>query len=76
MKQITMHEIDLMELEGKGDFLCPCCGTKISPDDDTEEAYSILEPKVKNNALEDLLIRCNSCLNKLLLTGFSVLETV
>jgi hypothetical protein len=71
-----MHKIDLIELEGKGDFCCPCCGAKISPDDETEEVYSILEPKVRNNILESLLIRCNNCSNKLSLTGFSVIETV
>ncbi len=75
MKQISMHKIDLIELEGKGDFLCPCCGTKISPDDETEEVYSILEPRVRNNILVDILIQCNHCSNKILLTGFSVLTT-
>jgi len=43
-----------LELEGKGDFLCPRCGTKISPDDETEKVYSILEPKVRKNTLEGL----------------------
>ena len=76
MKQIAMHKIDLIELEGRGDFLCPCCGAKISPDDETEDAYSILEAKVSNNALECLLIKCNKCSNKILLNGFSFLETI
>ena len=75
MKQVLVHTINLMDLEGKGDFLCPCCGAKISPNDETEEVYSILEPKVRNNTLESLLIRCNICSNKILLTGFSALET-
>ena len=74
MKQFLVHKINLIELEGKGDFLCPCCGTQISPNDETEEIYSILEPKVRNNTLESLLIRCNNCSNEVLLTGFSVLE--
>jgi len=76
VKQVLAHKINLIELEGKGDFLCPCCGTKISPNDETEEVYSILEPKVRNNTLESLLIRCNNCSNKILLNGFSVLETI
>ena len=76
VKQYLVHEIDLTKLDGEGDLLCPCCGTKISPDDETEEVYSILEPKVRNNTLEGLLIRCNTCSNKILLTGFSVLETI
>ena len=76
LKQILVHRIDLMAIEGKGDFLCPHCGTKISPNDETEEVYSILEPKVRNNILESLLIRCNTCSNKLLLIGFAALETM
>ncbi|MGD9130705.1 MAG: hypothetical protein PVH73_03930 [Candidatus Bathyarchaeota archaeon] len=75
MKQVLVHTLNLIEQEGKGDFLCPCCGTKISPNDETEEIYSILEPKVRNNTLESLLIRCNKCSNKIRLTGFSALET-
>jgi hypothetical protein len=75
VKQVLAHKISLIDLEGKGDFLCPCCGAKISPNDETEEVYSILEPKVRNNTLESLLIRCNICSNKILLTGFSALET-
>jgi DNA-directed RNA polymerase subunit RPC12/RpoP len=74
MKQILVHQIDLIELNGKGDFSCPCCGTNISPNDETEDVYSLLEPKVRNNTLESLLIRCNRCSNKILLTGFSALE--
>jgi len=76
VKQVLVHKINLIEIEGKGDFLCPCCGAKISPNDETEEVYSILEPKVRNNTLESLLIRCNKCSNKILLTGFSALETI
>jgi hypothetical protein len=75
MRQLAVNEINLIELDGKGEFLCPCCGTNISPNDETEEAYSLLEPKVRNNTLESLLIRCNKCSNKILLTGFAALET-
>ena len=76
VKQVLVHDIDLLELDGQGDFLCPFCGTKISPDDETEDVYSVLEAKVRNNTLAGLLIRCNNCSNKILLTGFSVLETI
>ena len=74
--QFLVHKINLIKIEGKGDFLCPICKTKISPDDENEEGYSILEPKVKNNKLEALLILCNNCSNKILLTGFSDLKTI
>lgn len=71
-KSLLIHKIDLTKLAGKGDFLCPICQTKITPDDETEEVYTILEPKVKNNHLESLLIKCNNCSNKILLNGFSL----
>jgi hypothetical protein len=73
MKQKLIFNVDLVKLEGKGDFLCPCCGILISPDDETEEVYSILEAEVRNDLLENLLIRCNNCSNEILLTGFSVI---
>jgi len=71
MKQVLVYTIDLTKLEGQGDFLCPNCGTHISPDDETEDVYSILETKVTNDVLENLLIQCNKCSNEILLTGFS-----
>ena len=74
MKQLLVYTVDLLKLDGKGDFLCPCCGVSISPEDETEEVYSILETRAINDVLEDVLILCNSCSNKILLTGFSVLK--
>ena len=74
MKQLLVYTVDLLKLDGKGDFPCPYCGVSISPEDKTEDVYSILETRVRDNVLEDVLILCNSCSNKFLLTGFSVLE--
>ena len=71
MKQVLVYTIDLTKLEGEGDFLCPNCGALISPDDETEDVYSILETKVRNDVLENLLIQCKNCSNKILLTGLS-----
>ena len=71
MKQVLVYTIDLAKIEGEGDFLCPKCGTLISPDDETEDVYSVLETSVRNDMLENLLIRCNNCSNKILLTGLS-----
>jgi hypothetical protein len=75
VKQILDLEyiVDLTKLEGGGDFLCPYCRALISPEDETEELYSVLEAKVRNDVLENILIRCNICSNEILLTGFSVL---
>lgn len=74
MNQITVHVLDLTKIEGKGDFSCPKCKAKISPDDTTERIYSVLEPKVRKNALQELVIRCNKCKSQIYLTGFVLLN--
>jgi hypothetical protein len=74
MKQIHVYVLDLTKIDGNGDFSCPGCGTAISPDDYTEEDYSILETKVNSNGLEEVVIRCNRCASQLYLTGFSLLQ--
>jgi hypothetical protein len=74
MRQLSVYTVDLLKLDGASDFLCPCCGVTISPEDESEEVYSVLETRVWNNVLEDVLISCNNCSNKILLTGFSALE--
>jgi hypothetical protein len=74
MKQIHVYTLDLTKINGSGDFSCPRCGTSISPDDCTEETYSILEAKVNDQGLEELMIRCNKCSSQLHLTGFSLLQ--
>jgi uncharacterized protein with PIN domain len=75
VKQLLVYDLDLIKLDGKGDFVCPCCGVLISPDDETEEVYSVLEAKVRDNVLENLMIRCNRCGSKIVLTGFSMMGT-
>ncbi len=76
MKQIHAYKVDLTKIDGNGDFACPKCGTMISPNDDTEEVYSILEPKVKSQDLEELVIRCNRCASHINLMGFSLLQKI
>jgi hypothetical protein len=74
MKQKQVYVLDLTKISGSGDFSCPHCGAAISPDDCTEEVYSILEAKVNRQGLEELVIRCNKCASQLHLTGFSLLQ--
>jgi DNA-directed RNA polymerase subunit RPC12/RpoP len=62
--------VDLTKIKGKGDFSCPKCGTKISPDDRTEEAYRILEAQMKGDQLDGIMLRCNKCESQIHLTGF------
>ena len=74
IKQIQVYKVDLTKIDGSGDLSCPSCGTDISPDDVTEETYSILETKVNEQGLEELVIRCNACTSQIHLTGFSLLQ--
>ena len=75
MKQKQAYVLDLIKIGESGDFSCPHCGAVISPDDYTEEVYSILEAKVDKHGLEKLVIRCNKCTSQLHLTGFSLYKS-
>jgi predicted RNA-binding Zn-ribbon protein involved in translation (DUF1610 family) len=74
VEQLLIYEVDLTEIQGNGDFRCPKCGVIISPDDETEELYSILETRVIDNKLGELIIRCQKCRSKIRLIGFSMLN--
>ena len=76
MKQTHAYVLDLSKMDGNGDFSCPSCGTVISPDDYTEEVYSILETKINSHGLEEAVIRCNRCASQIYLTSFSLLQKV
>jgi len=64
-------EVDLTEIEGEGSFPCPKCGTVISPNDETEKVYKIVDAKIINNELTELFIICSKCKSKIKLIGFS-----
>jgi len=74
MKQVLVSELDLTKIDGNGDFPCPNCGVTISPEDESEDVYIILEEKVRNDTLEELVIQCNKCSSRIRLTGFPILE--
>jgi DNA-directed RNA polymerase subunit RPC12/RpoP len=65
-----IHTIDLSQIEGDGSFQCPKCGTSISPEDETEEVYKIIDTKVVNNELVELVVSCATCKTIIKLTGF------
>jgi len=69
MKSSMLYEIDLAETDGHGDFPCPKCGAVISPADESQNVYSILETKLKDKSLEKLIIQCK-CGSEIHLTGF------
>ena len=74
MKQVLVSELDLTKIQGNGDFPCPNCGVTISPEDESEDVYTILEEKIRNDALEELVIQCNKCSSRIRLTGFPILK--
>jgi len=72
VKQPLVYEADLTKIQGDGDFPCPNCGAIISPEDETEDVYRILETKVRGKTLEELVIQCNKCGSKIRLIGFLI----
>ncbi|MBS7615805.1 hypothetical protein KEJ45_01220 [Candidatus Bathyarchaeota archaeon] len=70
VKKSAMYTVDLTKIDGDGAFPCPKCGVIISPDDETEEVYQIIETKVKGDDLAELMILCNKCGSTIKLTGF------
>jgi ribosomal protein S27AE len=64
------YKIDLACVESDGSFLCPKCGMSISPDDETEDNYQILDTNVINDELAELKISCGKCGSVIKLTGF------
>jgi predicted RNA-binding Zn-ribbon protein involved in translation (DUF1610 family) len=74
MEKSKSFVIDLSKIKGSGDFQCPKCGTTISPDDQTEGAYTILKPIVKEDRLQKIVLQCNVCGSRINLTGFHALQ--
>ena len=75
MKRNTTKEgmtqtINLAEIEGDGAFPCPKCGTIISPEDETEKVYKIIDTKIINDELVELVIVCENCRTQVKLIGF------
>jgi predicted RNA-binding Zn-ribbon protein involved in translation (DUF1610 family) len=70
VKREITYTVDLTKIDGDGAFSCPKCGTVISPDDETDSTYQIVETKVKNDELAELILTCNKCDTTIKLTGF------
>jgi len=70
----AVFKVDITKIEGNGDFPCPNCGVIISPDDETDTVYTIVDTKVRDRRLEELLIQCNKCGSRIRLVGFLALE--
>jgi predicted RNA-binding Zn-ribbon protein involved in translation (DUF1610 family) len=70
IKKGVAYTIDLTKIDGDGAFPCPKCGSIISPDDESEEVYQIVETKVKNDELAELMLTCSKCGSTIKLVGF------
>ena len=68
------YTVDLTKIKGKGKFKCPKCGFWISPDDNSEDNFIILETIMKGEYLEKLTLRCNKCESEIHLIGFELLS--
>jgi predicted RNA-binding Zn-ribbon protein involved in translation (DUF1610 family) len=75
-KLILEYKVDLTRIEGSGDFPCPTCGVNMSPDDQTEDTYSIKGMKTRRDILEELVIQCHRCITLIRLTGFKLLDSL
>jgi len=64
-----MYTVDLTKIEGDGTFKCPKCGVKISPQDETEDVYRIIEVIYQGGYISGLILVCNKCGSKVKLIG-------
>lgn len=67
-------EVDIGKIRGEGDFLCPLCGILISPDDESDETFTVLETKGDGEIIEEVVIQCKKCQSKIKLIGLDELE--
>ena len=74
MQEIKLYTVDLIKLKGEGEFRCPKCGIEISPNDKTEDVYTIIETVMKKDYLEKIVLQCNSCGSQIHLVGFHLLS--
>ena len=75
-KLLLEYKVDLARIEGSGDFPCPECGVRLSPEDETEATYSIKEIKTRRDRLEELIIQCHKCKSLIHLAGFKLLDSL
>jgi hypothetical protein len=75
-KLLLEYKVNLAKIDGSGDFPCLKCGVRMSPDDQTENTYSIKEIKTRRDRLEELVIQCKTCESLIHLAGFKLLDSL
>jgi len=74
---MSAFRIDLNNIEGSGDFPCPSCGVIISPDDDSEKTYKIINIETyEDGSLKTLTLLCKKCSATIILNGFEALNSL
>jgi len=73
LEPVEYFTVDLTQIEGNGDFTCPKCRAPISPDDITENTYTITETVMSEDSLEKIILTCNECRSHIKLVGFEIL---
>jgi len=74
VQKIKCYTIDLTKTKGSGDVECPKCRIKISPDDETENVYTVLETVTERDCLQTIILQCNRCGAQIHLVGFHFLD--
>ncbi|XHH09658.1 MAG: hypothetical protein ACFCUE_03255 [Candidatus Bathyarchaeia archaeon] len=69
-KQVNAYKLNISQTDENGAFQCPNCGQLISPDDHTEETYTVYETTITENNLTEIVLYCKSCLSFIHLIGF------
>jgi len=68
------YTVNFSSLANDGSFICTKCGTKISPEDETNENYEIIDTEIYNGEIAELVITCGKCGSTLKLAGFQQIE--
>lgn len=75
MANRSTFKVDLIKIEGEGEFPCLSCGEMIYPDDESRAIYDIIDIKTKEDgSLEEILVLCNACGSIMHLVGFGLLK--
>jgi hypothetical protein len=74
VNQIVVYRMHLSEINKNGSLPCPNCGAHISPDDHTDNIYTILDVNMNGDELDEIIIRCNKCQSQIQIGGFSGAE--
>ena len=74
LQVVKFYTIDLRRIDGEGEFRCPKCGVLISPDDEIENVHTILEPVMKRDSVEKIILQSNKCRSQVRLVGSDLLN--